>query len=48
MVERWSWSRIKDGNGSMGGGEDGVRRTWKDYFEDLYNIETEHQAVVHM
>ena len=31
-------SRIKDGNGRLAQGEDEVRRIWKEYFEDLYNI----------
>ena len=32
--------RIKDGNGRLGRGDDEVRRIWKEYFEDLYNIDT--------
>ena len=32
-------SRIKDGNGRLAQGEDEVRRIWKEYFEDLYNID---------
>ena len=36
-----SYSRIKNGNGRLAGGEDEVRRIWKDYFEDLYNLETQ-------
>ena len=41
-----SCSRIKDGNGRLAQGEDGVRRLWKDYFEDIYNIDTEEKVVV--
>ena len=41
-----SCSRIKDGNGGLALGEDEVRRIWKDYFEDLYNIETKEQIAV--
>ena len=36
-VERWS--RIKNGNGRLVLGEIEVRRIWKDYFENLYNID---------
>ena len=41
-------SRIKDGNGRLTQGEDEVRRIWKEYFEDLYNIDTQEQVAVHM
>ena len=34
-----SCSRIKDGNGRLVHGEDTVRRVWKEYFEDVYNIQ---------
>ena len=34
-------SRIKDGNGRLVQGEDEVRKIWKKYFEDLYNIDTQ-------
>ena len=43
-----SCSRIKDGNGRLAQGEDEVRRIWKEYFEDLYNIDTQDQVTVHM
>ena len=33
-----SFSRIKYGNGRMAKGDDEVRKIWKEYFEDLYNI----------
>ena len=33
--------RIKDRNRSQVMEEDEVRRFWKDYFEDLYNIDTQ-------
>ena len=36
-----SCSRVKDGNGRMSWGEDEVRRICKNYFEDLYNIDTQ-------
>ena len=36
----------------MGGwqaqGEDEVRKVWKVYFEDLYNIDTQEQVAMHM
>ena len=35
-----SCSRIKDGSGRLAQGEDEVRRIWKEYFEDMYNIDT--------
>ena len=43
-----SCSRIKDGNGRQELGEDGVQRTWEDYFENLYNTNTKEQVIVHM
>ena len=33
-----SCNRIKDGNGRLAQGEDKVRRIWKEFFEDLFNI----------
>ena len=41
-------SRIKDGNGRLAQGEIEVQRIWKEYFEDLYNIDTQEQVAVHM
>ena len=35
-VERCS--RIKGGNGRLARGENEVRRIWKEYLEELYNI----------
>ena len=35
-----SCSRIKDGNGRLALEEVEVQRIWKEYFEDLYNIDT--------
>ena len=35
-----SCSRIKDGSGRLAQGEDEVQRIQKEYFEDLYNIDT--------
>ena len=43
-----SCSRIKDGNGRLAQGEDEVRMIWKEYFEDLYNTDTQEEVVVHM
>ena len=43
-----SYSRIKDGNGRLAQGEDEARKIWKEYFEDLYNIDTQEQVAVHM
>ena len=28
--------------------EDEVRRIWKEYYEDLYNMDTQEQVTVHM
>ena len=35
-----SCNRIKDGNGRLAQGEDEVKKIWKVYFEDLYNMDT--------
>ena len=35
-----SCSRIKDGNGRLAQAEDGAKKIWKEYFEDLHNIVT--------
>ena len=43
-----SFNGIKDGNGRLAMDEDKVERNWKDYFKDLYNIETQEQLAVHM
>ena len=36
-----SCNRVKDGDGRLAQGEDGARKIWKEYFEDLYNIDTQ-------
>ena len=41
-------NRIKAGNGRLAQGEDEVRKIWKEYFEDLYNIDTKEQVAVYM
>ena len=41
-----NWFSIKDTNRRLVVGEDEVRRIWRDYFEDLYNINTEEQVAV--
>ena len=43
-----SCSRIKDGNGRLAQGKNEARKIWKEYFEDLYNIDTQEQDAVHM
>ena len=40
--------RIKEGNGRLAKEEDEVRKIWKTYFEDLYNIDTQEEVAVHM
>ena len=37
-------SRIKCGNGRLAVREEEVRRTWNDYFKDLYNTDTQSRA----
>ena len=39
---------LLNGNGMLTMGEDEVRRTWKDDFEDPYNVDTQRQVVVHV
>ena len=41
-------SRIKDRNGRLALGEEEVRRIWKEYFEDLYDTDTQEQVAVLM
>ena len=41
-------NRIKDGNGRLVLEEVEVRRIWKEYYEDLYNIDTQEQVAVQM
>ena len=36
-----SCSRVKDGNGRTAQGEDEPRKIWREYFEELYNIDTQ-------
>ena len=43
-----SYSGIKDGNGRLAQGEDEVLKIWKEYFEDLYNIDNQEQVAVNM
>ena len=47
-AKKRSQRRKKDGNGSLVRKEAVVRRIWKEYYEDLHNIDTEEQVVVHM
>ena len=39
---------IKDGNGRFAQEEDEVRKIWKEYFENLYNINTQEKVAVNM
>ena len=41
-------NRIKDGNGRSVLEEAEVQRIWKEYDEDLYNINTQEEVAVHM
>ena len=36
-----SCRRVKNRNGRLAHGENEARKIWKDYFEDLYNIDTQ-------
>ena len=40
--------RIKGGDGMLSQGEDKVQKIWKEYFEDLYYIDTQEQVAVQM
>ena len=46
MVE--SCNKIKDRNGRLAQGDDEMRKIWKEYFEDLYNIDTQEQVADQM
>ena len=39
-----SYSTVMDGNGKLAQGEDEARKFWKEYFEDLYNIDTQEKG----
>ena len=41
-------NRIKDGNGKLVLEEVEVRKSWKEYYEDLYNRDTQEQVAIHM
>ena len=41
-------SRIKEGSGRLALEEIKVQSIWKDYFEDLYNIDTQEEVAVSM
>ena len=41
-------SRIKDGNGRLAQGEDEIRKMWKEYFENLYNIDIQEEVAIQM
>ena len=43
-----NFNRIKDGNGRLVLEEAEVRKIWKEYYEDLYNIDTQEQVAVHL
>ena len=40
--------QIKDGNVRLAQGDDEARKIWKEYFEDLYNINTQEEVAVHV
>ena len=41
-------NRIKDGNGRLALKEAEVRRVWKEYYENLYNKDTQEQVAIHV
>ena len=43
-----SCSRVKDENRRLAQGEDKARKIWKEYFEDMYNIDIQEDVAVHM
>ena len=43
-----NFNRIKYGNGSLLLEEAEVQRIWKEYYEDMYNIDTQELVAVHM
>ena len=43
-----SCSRVKDENWGLAQEEDETRKIWKEYFEYLYNIDTQEEVAVHM
>ena len=43
-----SCNRINDGNRRLAQEEDEARKIWKEYFEDLNNIDTQEEVAVHM
>ena len=43
-----SCSRMQEGNERLALGENEVRKISKDYVEDIYNIDTQGQVVVHI
>ena len=43
-----SCTKIKEGKGRLALGGVQVRRIWKYYFEDLYNVDNQEQVAVHM
>ena len=43
-----SCSRVKDENRRLVQGEDEARKIWKEYVEDLYNIDTQEEVAVNM
>ena len=43
-----SCMRTKDENGRLTLGKYEVQKFWKEYFEDLHNIDTQKQVAVHM
>ena len=43
-----SVQKVKDVNGRLAQGKDEVLKILKEYFEDVYNIDTQEQVAVHM
>ena len=43
-----SCSRVKNGNGRLAQEDEETRNIWKEYFEDLYNINKQEEFALHM
>ena len=43
-----SCSRVKDGSGRLVQWEDEGRKFWKEYFEDLHNIDIQEEDAFHI
>ena len=47
-VEGKTCRKVTNGPGSLTVGKDCDQMTWKEYFEDIYDVETDEQAIVYI